>query len=91
MVCLAAKPAVDGFEREYEGRARVLRADLQSDAGGRLAERYAIDTVPSFLVFDADGDVVDRFEGTSGAPVAELRRALREAGVGARRATRPRT
>lgn len=81
MSCLAAKPAVDGLEREYEGRAQVLRVDLQSEVGGELGDRYGVDTVPTFLVFDARGEEVERFEGTSGAPVPELRRALGEAGV----------
>lgn len=81
MSCLAAKPAVDGLEREYEGRARVLRVELRSDAGAELGARYDVDTVPSFLVFAPSGEVVGRFEGTSGAPVPELRRALGDAGV----------
>lgn len=81
MACLAAKPAVDGLEREYEGRAQVLRVDLQSDAGAELGDVYGVDSVPSFLVFAPSGEVVERFEGTSRAPVPELRRALGEAGV----------
>lgn len=84
MACLAAKPAVDGLEREYEGRAVVLRVELRSSAGAELGERYGVDSVPSFLVFGPDGEVVGRFEGTSGAPVPELRRALGEAGVRSR-------
>lgn len=67
---------VDGLEREFEGRAVVLRADLQSGAGGKLARRYDIDSVPSFVVFDGKGKVVFRRNGSAGVPVKELRRAL---------------
>lgn len=80
-MCLSAKPAVDGLEREYEGRAIVLRADIQNDAGRVLADRYGIRTVPGWVVFDADGDVVWREDGTPGAPLAQLRRLLDDAGA----------
>ena len=80
MVCLASKPVVDGFERESEDRAIVLRANLQSDAGRELAQRYDIATVPSFVVLHhTPDDPVLRLEGTRGVPLSDLRRALREA------------
>lgn len=59
----------------------MLRVDRQSDAGASLGDRYGVDAVPSFLVFAPSGEVVERFEGATRAPVPELRRALREAGV----------
>jgi len=78
MVCLSAKPVVDGLEEELGGptRVRVLRADMRSAAGRALAERYQIDTVPSFLAFAGDGRLLLRLNGTSGVPTAALRRAL---------------
>lgn len=81
MACLRAKPVVDGLEDEYEGRAVVLRADLRSETGREVAGRYGIDVVPSFVVFDASGEVVFSENGTAGVPVAEIRGALREAGA----------
>ncbi len=83
MACLAAKPAVDGLEREYEGRATVLRADIQTDAGRTLAARHDIDVVPSFVVLDGSGGLIYREEGTRGVPAADIRRALRETDAGA--------
>ena len=77
MVCLAAKPVVDGLEREFEGEAFVVRVELSSGPGRELGRRYDIDTVPSFVVFDASGDIVFRRNGSAGVPVAELRKALR--------------
>lgn len=68
---------VDGLEREFEGRARVVRANIQSDAGRTLADRYDVDVVPSFLVFDPDGTIVFKKVGASGVPLDDLRRALR--------------
>ena len=76
MVCLASKPVVDGLEREYEGKAYVVRVELSSKAGDELGRRYRIDTVPSFVVFDKSGRVVFRRNGSGGVPLKELRRAL---------------
>lgn len=77
-MCLAGKPVVDGLEREFEGRALVLRADIQSDGGRAIADRYRLRVVPAFVVFDHAGEVVYREEGTRGVPLRDLRRALRE-------------
>lgn len=76
MVCLAAKPVVDGLEREFEGDAFVVRVELSSGPGKELGRRYRIDTVPSFVAFDRDGDIVFRRNGSAGVPLKELRRAL---------------
>lgn len=70
---------VDGLEREFEGKALVIRADFQSDAGRELGRRYGIDTVPGFVVFDRSGKVVFRRNGSGGVPLKELRRALSRA------------
>lgn len=67
---------VDGLERELEGRASVLRANLQSDAGRVVAARYEITTVPGFVVLDPRGEVVLRVNGARGVPVADVRRAV---------------
>jgi len=76
VVCLAAKPVVDRLEREFEGDAFVVRVELSSVPGIELGHRYDIDTVPSFVVFDRDGDIVFRRNGSAGVPVKELRAAL---------------
>lgn len=76
MVCLAAKPVVDGLEREFEGEAFVVRVELSSRPGRELGRRYRIDTVPSFVAFDGRGDIVFRRNGSAGVPLKELRRAL---------------
>jgi hypothetical protein len=76
VVCLAAKPVVDGLEEEFEGRAFVVRVELSSRTGRLLGRRYDIDTVPSFVAFDRSGDVVFRRNGSGGVPLKELRRVL---------------
>ena len=52
MACLAAKPIVNGIERDLEGRAAVVRLDLLSAEGRRIARRYDVRAIPTILVFD---------------------------------------
>jgi thioredoxin-related protein len=70
---------VDGLEKEFAGRARVMRADFLSVAGRKLARRYRIDTVPGFVVLDTEGKVVFRRNGAGGVPLSDLRRAIESA------------
>lgn len=63
MVCLRAKPVVDGLQRQYADSARVLRVDLRSRVGRQIGDRYEVDTVPSVVAFDAKGEAVFRSEG----------------------------
>lgn len=63
MPCLAAKPIVDGFERDLEGRARVIRLDASGELGRKAAAQLGVRGAPSTVVFDADGDVVLQHAG----------------------------
>jgi thiol-disulfide isomerase/thioredoxin len=76
VACLAAKPVFADLEREFAGRATFLRANLRSEAGRALAARYKVDTVPAFLAFGGQGQLVLQLVGDPGVPVAELRRVL---------------
>lgn len=62
MACLAAKPIVNGIERDLEGTAEVVRIDLLSADGRAVARRYDVRAIPTLLIFDG-GDVVDRRTG----------------------------
>lgn len=53
-----AKPVVDRLERDLEGQAQVLRLGVGSSVGRELAARYGVRGVPTFLLFDGDGEMV---------------------------------
>lgn len=55
MACVAAKPIVDGIEKELTGRLVVVRVDVQSDQGRYLANKYGILGTPTFIFFNASG------------------------------------
>lgn len=52
-----AKPVVDRLERDLEGEARVLRLSALSGVGRQLAARYGVRGVPTFLLFNGDGEM----------------------------------
>jgi len=49
---------VDGLERELAGRAKVVRLDVMSTIGQRAARQYEVRGLPTFLLFDDEGQVV---------------------------------
>jgi thioredoxin-like negative regulator of GroEL len=63
MQCLVAKPIVDGIEKELGGRARVVRMNVINQEGREAAQRYGIRGLPSTVVLDGAGDVIDVHAG----------------------------
>jgi len=49
---------VDRLERELEGEAQVLRFTATSGVGRQLAARYGVRGVPTFFLFDGNGEMV---------------------------------
>ena len=58
-----AKPIVDGLERELEGQARVVRLSALSQVGLKAARRYGVMGMPTFLIFDGQGELIGRQAG----------------------------
>ena len=74
MGCMAAKPIVDGIEREHGERLRVIRVNVQDTAGRALADRYHFEFTPTFVLFDAGGRELLRTVGA--VDPAAVRQAL---------------
>ena len=49
---------MDRLERELEGEAQVLRLSVVGSVGRQLAARYGVRGVPTFFLFDGDGEMV---------------------------------
>ncbi len=54
---------MDGLERELEGQARVVRLSVLSELGQDVAQRHGVRSVPTFLVFDGQGKLIERQVG----------------------------
>ena len=54
---------MDGLERELEGQARVVRLSALSQMGQEMARRHGVQGVPTFLIFDGQGNLIGRQVG----------------------------
>lgn len=54
---------MDGLERELKGRAQVVRLDVVSEIGRQAAYDYEVRSLPTFLIFDGQGQIVYRQAG----------------------------
>jgi thioredoxin-related protein len=71
---MAAKPIVDGIEREHGQDLKVIRVNIQDPPGQVLAGLYQFEFTPTFVLFDADGRELLRQVGA--VDPAAVRRAL---------------
>ncbi len=67
MACIAAKPIVDGIERNYASQLVVLRVDVQDAVGKTLAREQSVIATPTFIYFDEHGEILWRSVGTISA------------------------
>jgi thioredoxin 2 len=72
--CRMAAPEVESLARELAGRAVVLKVDTEAEP--YLADRYAIRSIPNFIVFQGGRQV---FQRSGLAPRAEMRRWVEQA------------
>ena len=54
---------MDGLERDLDGQARVVRLSVLSELGREVAQRYGVRGVPTFLIFDGQGELIERQVG----------------------------
>jgi len=53
---MAAKPVVDGVEKQMgQKRLRIIRVDVGTKQGRRIASRVALDLVPTIIGYDPAG------------------------------------
>jgi thioredoxin 1 len=72
--CKAIGPSIEQLAAEYEGRAKVLKVDVDSDSD--VATKYGVMSIPALLVFKG-GKVVDQMVGA--APKAQIAQLLERA------------
>jgi thioredoxin 1 len=64
LMCLSVKPLVDKLESEFSGKVNFHRINIQSNKGKRLAERYNVTLVPTFIFISKTGKIIYRKSGT---------------------------
>ena len=54
---------MDGLERELAGQALVVRLSVFSKLGQEMITRHDVRGIPTFLIFDAQGNLIGRHTG----------------------------
>lgn len=54
---------MDGIERDLGDRAQVIRLSVVSKLGNEIAGRYGVRGVPTLLIFDGEGNLVESRTG----------------------------
>ncbi len=63
--CKALGPTIDELASDYEGKIKVMKADVQNEAS--LASKYGISSIPCLILFK-NGEPVDRLVGLQPKP-----------------------
>jgi hypothetical protein len=53
---MAAKPVVDGFDKQLAGKVRIIKVDVATPEGKKVALKAGLDLVPTFIGYDAQGN-----------------------------------
>ena len=67
-------PIVDGIEAEFTGQVAVIRLNAEGTEMAELMNSYGVRGHPSFVVLDANNEVMQRFIGPQTAEI--LREAM---------------
>lgn len=59
---MAAKPVVDGMEKELGRHVRFVRLDVATSAGKKVGSSVGLDLVPTFIGYDAKGNERWRYQ-----------------------------
>ncbi len=60
--CRSIAPIIEELAANYEGRAIIGKYNV--DDGDELSVEYGIRNIPTLLLFDKDGNMVDKHVGT---------------------------
>ncbi len=63
--CRAIAPAVEEIAKDYEGRLKVAKVDV--DENMEISARYGVQSIPTLMLFK-DGDAVERLIGAYPKP-----------------------
>jgi hypothetical protein len=59
---MAAKPVVDGMEKELGRHIRFVRLDVANANGKKIASQVGLDLVPTFIGYDGQGNERWRYQ-----------------------------
>jgi thioredoxin 1 len=75
MPCVMLGPTIDQIAKDYAGKAKVGKLDI--DSNRTVVQKYAIEAVPTILIFK-NGEISRKFVGIKSE--ADLKKAIDAAG-----------
>lgn len=60
--CRQAAPVIDQLANDFDGKVKIAKIDI--DANQELAFRFAVSSIPTFILFK-DGEPADRMMGSA--------------------------
>ena len=88
LICMANRQTIKLAATSLSGQCRFVRVELPTAAGAAIGDAYNCRYTPSYLVFDAHGDLVRTIVPDNVAPIANGYRVLDETGAVVSRAPR---
>jgi len=81
LICMAYRQAVRLAATRLAGTCTFARVELPTTAGSAIGDAYGVRYTPSFLIFDAHGDLVRTIIPDNVTPLANGYRVLDETGA----------
>ena len=88
LICMANRQTIKVAATSLSGQCRFVRVELPTATGAAIGEVYKCHYTPSYLVFDAHGDLVRTIVPDNVTPIANGYRILDETGAVVSRAPR---
>lgn len=60
--CKVMHPIIDELEKEYAGKAKIVKYDVDDAANQSVVEKYQVMAMPTYFI-EKDGQVVAQFVG----------------------------
>lgn len=68
VICQAIKPTVNALEKQYDGKVRIVRLNVDSPQANAYVQKYRVRGTPTFVFFDRHGKVAASTAGWPGEP-----------------------
>lgn len=77
--CRQMMPVIDGLAKEYDGRVKFTRLNVDDPANRSQTNKYSVRGVPHFFLVSQTGQLVTQWIGVT--PAEQLRQGFARAGV----------
>lgn len=66
MICQSIKGTVSVLEKRYEGKAKIVRVNVDAPEARAYLQKYRVRATPTFVLFDRSGRLIFNIAGWPG-------------------------